>query len=82
MGLRAEQKGSEVIDIVSSNPKVAKYDVVPSTEWERALSCINFKELLSGQDLIDVTNLDAETHHIQCQQRDGGAIFWAGIIEN
>ena len=82
MGLRAEQKGSEVIDVVSSNPKVAKYDVVPSTEWEGALSCISFIEFLYRQDLLDVTNLDAETHHIKCQQRDGGAIFWAGIIEN
>ena len=82
MGLRAEEKGSEVIDVVSSNPKVAKYDIVPSTEWERALSCINFKEFLSRQDLIDVTNLDAETQHIQCQQGNGGARFWADLIEN
>ena len=32
IGLRAEEKGSEVIDVVFSNPKVAKYDIVPSTK--------------------------------------------------
>ena len=32
IGLRAEEKGSEVINVVFSNPKVAKYDIVPSTE--------------------------------------------------
>ena len=28
MGLRAEEKGSKVIDVVSLNPKVAKYDIL------------------------------------------------------
>ena len=76
MGLRARGKGVEVINVVFSNPQVAKYDIVASAESEGALSCTNFEEHRYNKDLLDGTNLDAElTSHSMSTKRLWGHVL-------